>query len=171
VLLVDDVAAKPKAVSWGFWSASEALLDAAVSRTYTQVQVHAAGHQRVLPLGGYRYRVVRRLDLSRLALGLLDGCPGFIVLPAHVQEVQDGADAAETTVDGRLIRSRWAFDSVSRPPPGSTRGWHSPDGTSTVDIRCSTRGRQCCSTSARHRPAAPASSTCCPRTGTGDWSS
>jgi lycopene beta-cyclase len=116
VLVIDDVATKPKAVCWGFWSTGPGLLDAAVSRTYQQVRVHAAGHARVLPLGRYRYRVVRRADLSRVVLGLLDGCPGYAVLPGHVQHLRDGAGVAETIVDGRLIRSRWAFDSVSPKP-------------------------------------------------------
>jgi lycopene beta-cyclase len=117
VLLVDDLAATPKAVSWGFWSNGRGLLDAAVSHTYQQVRVHAAGHSRVLPLGRYRYQVVRRPDLARLVLGLLDGCPGFAVLPGHVQHLRNDTDAAETIVDGRIIRSSWAFDSVSIPPP------------------------------------------------------
>jgi len=75
VLVIDDTGAAPAAVCWGFCSAGAGLLDAAVSHTYRQVRVHAAGTSRVVPLGRYRYQVVRRPDLYRVVLGLLDGCP------------------------------------------------------------------------------------------------
>jgi lycopene beta-cyclase len=117
VLLVDDAAAHPKAVCWGFWSAGPSLLDSAVSHSYQQFRVHAAGHTRLLPLGPFRYQVVRQPDLSRVVLGLLHDCPGYAVLPGRVRQVREGTDVAETIVDGRLIRSRWAFDSVGVPPP------------------------------------------------------
>ncbi len=50
VLVVDDPARPPGAVCWGFWSATPDLLDAAVSRSFDRVGIHAAGRSRVLPL-------------------------------------------------------------------------------------------------------------------------
>src|SRR5206468_6078223 len=94
------------------------LLDAAVSRTYRQVQVHAAGVSRVLPLGPYRYRVVRRPDLHRVVLGLLADCPGFALRTGRVEQIRDGVDAATVVVNGRPIRASWVFDSVTARSPG-----------------------------------------------------
>ena len=119
VLVVDDPQAWPAALSWGFWSAEPGLLDAAVSRTYARVRIHAGGVPRVLPLGPYRYRVARRTDLSRVARGLAAGCPGFRFTTGRVDRVCDGTDGATVTVDGRSISARWVFDSVSPPPPGT----------------------------------------------------
>lgn len=115
VLVVDDPA-KPAAACWAFWSAGPGLLDPAVSRTYRQVRVHAAGTSRVLPLGRYRYRLVRRPDLRRVVLGLLANCPRFTVRRGRVASIEDGVDAAEAVVDGRSVRASWAFDSVTARP-------------------------------------------------------
>jgi lycopene beta-cyclase len=116
VLVVDDLAARPRAVGWGFWSRRPGLLDEAVSRTYERVRVHAAGSARELPLHPYRYHVVRRPDLVRVVRGRLRGCPGFEIRSGRVDEVHDGADTAEAIVDGRGLSSRWAFDSVTPAP-------------------------------------------------------
>lgn len=118
VLIFDDAAARPMAVRWGFWSDRAGLLDAAVSHTYDQVRICAAGASRVVPLGRYRYRVVRRTDLVRIVRGLLHTCPGYTILAGRVRDLRDGAAGAEVTVDGRLIRCQWAFDGVTVPPPG-----------------------------------------------------
>jgi lycopene beta-cyclase len=118
VLLIDDPATKPAAASWAFWSAGHGLLKPAVSRSYRQVGIHAAGFSRTLPLGGYRYQVVRRTDLRRVALDLLDGCPGFAVRHGRVEAVHDGPDGAEVVVDGRPVFASWVFDSVTAHPPG-----------------------------------------------------
>jgi lycopene beta-cyclase len=116
VLLVDDRQARPSAVCWGFWSARRGLLDGAVSRSYARVRIHAGGASRVVPLGRYRYHVVRRTDLSRVVHGLLDRCPGFQVMDGEVESVRDNG---EVLVSGRTVRGGWVFDSVSPPPVGT----------------------------------------------------
>jgi len=119
VLVVDDRAARPTAVSWGFWSDRAGLLDDAVSRTYDRVRVRAAGTDLTLPLGRYRYRIVRRSDLARVVRWMLHRCRGFEFRAGHVEGVHDGAEAAETVVDGHVVRSTWAFDSAGRSPTGA----------------------------------------------------
>lgn len=134
VLVVDDAESVPAATRWGFWSTEPGLLDTAVSRSYRQVRIHAGGAGQVLPLGHYRYRVVRRPDLYRVVRGIVATCPGFRLTAGRVQRIRDGAGAAEVAVDGRPVRAAWVFDSVSAPPPGtpadarlSFTGW---------DVRC-----------------------------------
>jgi lycopene beta-cyclase len=115
VLIVDDPAAQPSAISWGFWSRTDGLLDDAVSRRYDRIRIHADGAERILPLCPYGYRVVRRPDLVRVVRRLLRRCPGFEIRSGRVEDVRDGPSAAETIVGGQAVRSRWAFDSVTRP--------------------------------------------------------
>ena len=115
VLIVDD-AGPVSAVSWGFWSRPDGLLDDAVSRTYDLIRIHADGAERILPLRPYRYRVVRRPDLVRVVHGLIRHCPGFEIRSGRVEDVRDGPTTVETIVDGQAVHSRWAFDSVTRPP-------------------------------------------------------
>ena len=118
VLLVDDAEHRPGAVRWGSWTDRPGLLDAATSRWYKQVRVHAAGADGVVPLGRYRYRSVRRADLCRVVHGMLMGRPGFVARRGRVEEVVDGPDHAEVLVDGQRVEATWAFDSVTPPPAG-----------------------------------------------------
>jgi lycopene beta-cyclase len=115
VLVVDDARARPAAVCWGSWSARPGLLDAAVSHRYRRVRVYAAGVSAVVALGGYEYQVVRRPDLRRVVTGILDRCPGYALMPGRVEQIRDGERGAEVTVDGRVLRADWVFDSVSVP--------------------------------------------------------
>ena len=118
VLLVDDAEHRPGAVRWGSWTDRPGLLDAAVSRWYEQVRVHAAGTDRVVPLGRYRYRSVRRGDLYRVVHELLVDRTGFVTRRGRVEAVVDGPDHAEVLVDGHRVETAWAFDSVTPPPAG-----------------------------------------------------
>jgi lycopene beta-cyclase len=113
VLIVDDPAGTRPATRWGFWSAGTELLDAAVSRTYPQVRIHAENTDRVLPLGRYRYRVVHRPDLYRVVRSLV--APGYRFVAGRVTRIDD----ADVTIDGRTVRADWVFDSVTAPPPGT----------------------------------------------------
>jgi len=113
VLIVDDPGATPPATRWGFWSAGTDLLDAAVSRTYRQVRIRAAGADRILPLGRYRYHVVHRPDLYRVVRSLV--APGYRFVPGRVTRI----DGGEVTIDGRTVHADWVFDSITAPPPGT----------------------------------------------------
>jgi lycopene beta-cyclase len=112
VLIVDD-GHRPEAASWAYWSATEDGLGSAVSRTFRRVQVNAAGRSMVVPLGRYRYQVVRRSDLRAVVVRILSACPGFSIVTGHVDAVRDAGDSAEVVVDGRAVEAAWAFDSVN----------------------------------------------------------
>jgi lycopene beta-cyclase len=118
VLVVDDERARPSAASWGYWSADPGLLDAAVARRYHQVTVHAGGVSRRLPLGRYRYHLVRRADLRAVVGSMVDSCPGYQIRPGHVENIDEDGAGGAVTVDGETIRGRWVFDSVT--PPATT---------------------------------------------------
>ena len=123
VLVVDDGAAPPDG-GWAFWSAAPGLLDAAVSRSFDRVRVHAAGFSGVLPLGRYRYQAVRRADLARVVAELIGQRLAFEVRRGHVERFGTAGSLAEVAVDGRVIRASWAFDSVSRALAGARVDGH-----------------------------------------------
>jgi lycopene beta-cyclase len=116
VLVVDDARARPSAVCWGYWSAEPGLLDAAVSRRYERVRIHAGGSSQLVPLGRYTYHVVRRPDLLSVVCGMLDRCPGFEIRHGRVELMCDDGDGVNVTVDGETVRAQWVFDSISTPP-------------------------------------------------------
>jgi lycopene beta-cyclase len=116
VLLVDDASAPPTQ-AWASWAAGPELLAPAVSASYDRVRVHAGGSGRVLPLGRYRYRVVRRAGLRRAVAELIARCPNFRIVVGRVERVSGAGEVARTVVDGRVISSTWAFDGVTRRAP------------------------------------------------------
>jgi lycopene beta-cyclase len=113
VLVVDDPRTRPSAVSWGFWSAKPALLDKAISRSYGQVRIHGGGTSQILPIGRYRYHVVRRPDLQSVVRDLLASRPGYEIRHGRVDQISADDDEAVVTVDGETVGSGWVFDSVT----------------------------------------------------------
>jgi len=127
VVVVDDGSHPLDDRTWALWSDGPGLLDAAASRWFERIRVHANGRTTVLPLGRYRYRVVRGSDLRAVVRRYTDPLPHFTFQSGHVDRIdQDGV-----VVDGTHLRARWVFDSVigpEVPPPVnaqlSFRGWH-----------------------------------------------
>jgi lycopene beta-cyclase len=157
VLVVDDPEpARAPAASWGSWTTGAGLLDDLAARTYRRVRVYADGRSRVLPLGRYRYQLVRRPDLCRAVDALVSRCPGFSVRRGRVERIGSRDGLAEVVVDGEVLRAAWAFDSVTAVPPGrpvdarlAFTGWEircprpvfDPDSPVLFDFRTPQAGR------------------------------
>lgn len=119
VLVVDDPAARQPATCWASWSTGSGLLDTAAGPTFRKLRVYAAGTSIVLPLHRYRYQLVRRTDLTRVATGLLAGHPGYTIHKGRVERIREDDSGAEVEIDGATVRADWVFDSVgaaSRSP-------------------------------------------------------
>jgi lycopene beta-cyclase len=130
VVLVDDAGPGARQRSWGYWSATAGLLDAAAERTYDRFGVHAAGRTTVVELGAYRYRTVRLPALRALTIALLRQAPRFELLNGRVRAIQDGERHATVELDGHRLEATWVFDGAAvwtgtrrrrgarRPPAG-----------------------------------------------------
>jgi lycopene beta-cyclase len=124
VVVVDDGSRQLDTIAWSSWADHPGPLDAAVSRRFDRVLVHAAGRTRVLGVGRYRYQVVRGIDLCRVVRALAEPLPWFTFRQGHVDAVHDVGEAAQVVVDGEVLPARWVFDSVlgpSDPPPVDAR--------------------------------------------------
>jgi lycopene beta-cyclase len=128
VLLVQSPHAAPER-TWCTWQRDPVAWAGAVSHRWYRVAVHGPdGRERQLPLGPYRYELVRSPDYERWAGGRLGGVAR---VTAHVTSVDDGAMGAVVRGDGLAVRARWVFDTRPAPPPrpGRTallqhfRGW------------------------------------------------
>jgi lycopene beta-cyclase len=135
VLLIDDDT-RPAATCWGFWSDRDGLLDPASSRAYSSIRVNAAGIDRTVPLGRYRYRLVRRADLLKAVTALVAARPRFVLRTGRVEAVRDHGDRAEVTVDGEAIGCRWAFDSVPARPAGPDPTGHARMAFTGWEVSC-----------------------------------
>ncbi|SFR02445.1 lycopene beta-cyclase [Lentzea waywayandensis] len=141
VVVVDDASKPLGDMTWASWSDRPGLLDAAASRWFERVRVHVNGRTTVLPLGRYRYRVVRGDDLLAVVRRYTDSLRHFTFHHGHVDRVEDDG----VIVDGRHMRAKWVFDSVVGPaeqPPAdaalSFRGWQVHSERAAFDVETPT---------------------------------
>ncbi|MGC9400323.1 MAG: lycopene cyclase family protein [Anaerolineae bacterium] len=69
ILIVDMDPQKSNDRTWGYWSERPLLFDEAVYHTWDHLQIAGAGGGRTLPLGRYRYHVIRGIVDSLLLYG------------------------------------------------------------------------------------------------------
>ncbi|WNV84760.1 lycopene cyclase family protein [Umezawaea sp. Da 62-37] len=120
VVIVDDGSHPLDTIAWSSWTGRPTLLDTAVSSRFDRVRVHVGGRTRTLPLGHYRYQVVRGTDLDRIVRELAEPLPHFEFRRGHVDGIDGPPGRTHVVVDGDEVEARWVFDSVlgpTEPPP------------------------------------------------------
>ena len=123
VLVVDDGSRDLDPRAWAYGSREPDLLGDAVDRTFDRLRLRSADRAVEVRLDRYRYRVVTGARLRRAASGLLAGAPGFRLVRGHVDGVEDRGTGALVRVDGRPVRTGWAFDSVTSDAGADPAAW------------------------------------------------
>ena len=127
VVLVDPVHRRANDRTWCFWDSGTSDIEAAVHRTWSQVEfVDARGCSRILDLAPLRYVMVRSSDFYALADDAAARLSA-VRIPAVADEVSDGVVRA----GGLTVHARWIVDSRPAVPlrPATTsliqhfRGW------------------------------------------------
>jgi lycopene beta-cyclase len=115
VALIDPVTRIGGDRTWCFWDAGRSDLDAAVTRSWTQVAlIDRAGRSRTLDLTPLRYVMISSVDFSALAEESVRRL-GAVRVAAPARRVIDGPDRARVETDGGTVHAGWVFD--SRPDP------------------------------------------------------
>jgi lycopene beta-cyclase len=115
VALIDPVTCVGGDRTWCFWDAGRSDLDAAVTRSWTQVAlVDRAGRSRTLDLTPLRYVMISSVDFYALAEESVRRL-GVVRVTATARTVIDGPDRARVETDGGIVHAGWVFD--SRPAP------------------------------------------------------
>ncbi|MBN1248327.1 MAG: Lycopene cyclase [Anaerolineae bacterium] len=113
ILIVDRDPKKQNDRTWGFWASEATLFDPVVYRSWAQMQVVGEDDvPRRIPLGDYRYHVIRGIDFYEFARRDLAQYDSVSFLQGSVDGIVDGRDAAVVTVDGTPLYGRWVFDSL-----------------------------------------------------------
>ncbi|MGC9467449.1 MAG: lycopene cyclase family protein [Anaerolineae bacterium] len=153
ILIVDRDPKKQNDRTWGFWANSPTIFDEVIWRSWRRMRVVTEEAQpRVIPLGGYRYNVIRGLDFYDAVRQRLAPYDNVTFLQGTIEEIRDGRDAACVVVEGRRYCGKWVFDSLPARPPEETpfqylkmhfRGWEvatprpifDPDTMTFMDFR------------------------------------
>lgn len=119
LLVVDRNPFDDERRTFSYWSREPTPFDGLAVRVWDRWVVRAAGFERRLDLGPYRYRTVRGVDFQRAVRPVLQAHPTAALLEGDVREVRDGAERAAVLVGETWVEADWVFD--SRPTPGDFR--------------------------------------------------
>jgi lycopene beta-cyclase len=118
VVLVQSPQRAPER-TWCSWQRGPVdWADAVSHRWYTASVVGPDAVEQRLPLGPYRYEMVRSRDYERWASARLAGVEQ---VSAAVETVEDGDDRAVVRGEGLGLSARWVFDTRPAPPSSSGR--------------------------------------------------
>jgi lycopene beta-cyclase len=123
MLVIDRDAKQHNDRTWCYWSARPGPFDSLAHRTWEQVRFTSPGLDAQLPLGPYRYRLVRGIDFYRHTRSVLADCPGVTLLQASVEKVVDGESRAAVSAAGQTFTADFVFNSLYHvddrsPQPG-----------------------------------------------------
>lgn len=117
VLLLEKEARKENDRTWCFWETEAGPFEGIVHRVWDQVRVHGGPSKPLdLPLRGYRYKMIRSLDLYRLMDEAIAADAFVDRVQAEVVEIRDGESSAEVITSVGSWKASAVFDSTHRLP-------------------------------------------------------
>lgn len=115
ILIVDKDDDDQLQRNWGYWANRPTLFDSVAHHVWNQLDVVGEHGVQRIHLGDYRYRLMHGAQFYRFALAQLAACPNVTFARGVVRHIEDGADAANVTVNDDVYSAGWVFDSVVRP--------------------------------------------------------
>lgn len=110
MLIVDRDAKTRNDRTWCFWTKDRTPFDPMVQRTWKNIHFASDRFQQTLNLGDYGYKVIRGFDFYHALRQEL--CHSNIQFrQGHVETINETADGARITVDGKAYNGHWVFDS------------------------------------------------------------
>ena len=115
ILLLDKEPKRKNDRTWCYWSKEPGDFDSLAVRTWDRMRFEYPGRSLEIPLGAYRYRMIRGADFYRRLTDELAGHPGVDWVYGEIRSVEDGREYAEVSLPDRRYRGRWVFNSLIRP--------------------------------------------------------
>lgn len=111
MLIIDHDAKTRNDRTWAFWTTRPTPFDGIVQREWKRIHFVGDGFEKDIDLGAYSYKLIRGIDLYRLAYERLGAHPNVEFLKARVDGIEDGKDGAWVSANGQIYQARWVFDS------------------------------------------------------------
>jgi lycopene beta-cyclase len=119
ILIIDKDAKQQNDRTWCFWEEQPTLFDEIAYRVWHGLRFVSDTFTREFDLAPYRYQMIRGLDFYNFTRKKLSQCANVTFVRGDIDRVDDGADGATVTVDGKSFNGSWVFDSAL---PASLRG-------------------------------------------------
>lgn len=114
ILIIDKDSKTQNDRTWCYWSREPTLFDRLSFRTWDRLGFVSDDLSLAIPLGDYRYRMIRGIDFYHFTREELNRCPNITFLQGEVERIEDGQDLAAVSVDGERFSGSWVFDSLFR---------------------------------------------------------
>ena len=115
VLLIEPETEPRHDRTWRFWTNTPGPFDVLAQHQWRQIIFRTPGFERTIPLGQYRYQMLRSLDFYQFVHQALAKRPSqFTRLTGRVRDLREqpnGQAVGVTLDDGQTLRAAYAFDS------------------------------------------------------------
>jgi lycopene beta-cyclase len=115
ILIVDKDAKQQNDRTWCFWEEQPTLFDEIAYRVWYRLRFVGDDFTREFDLAPYRYQMIRGLDFYDFTREKLSKCSNVTFAHGNIDRVDDAADRATVTVDGKSFSGSWVFDSTLPP--------------------------------------------------------
>lgn len=117
VLVLERESRKGNDRTWCFWENDDGPFESIVHRAWDQVRVHGGPSKPLdLPLLGYRYKMIRSLDLYHFMDDAIANDPLVERRQAEIQSIREAEGFAEVVSSAGTWRASVVFDSTHRLP-------------------------------------------------------
>ncbi|MGF1512015.1 MAG: lycopene cyclase family protein [Myxococcota bacterium] len=115
IVLIDSSFDRAPARTWCFWGEIPEFLAPYVEKTWRHMTVASSTERVTRRLDREPYHMIRAETFCTGLLNELEAHPQVRFLRGRVEDMFDTPDGALTRVDGRVVSSRWLFQSVRAP--------------------------------------------------------
>ena len=115
ILIVDKDAKNQNDRTWCFWIDHSTDFDPILYHSWGQVRFTSRDFDGVIPLGKYRYNMIRGLDFYNFTRENLSHFPKVHFLKGSITAIKDQAGGALVVVDGNPFFGKFVFDSLIGP--------------------------------------------------------
>lgn len=118
ILLIDQEPKRSNDRTWCFWEQGSGPFEHLVFRRWQQLWFYGNGFSKQLDLEPYSYKMIRGIDFYEDCLKLIKAQPNFTFLQEKVEHVVSSGQVTGVMTGGKLIHSRYVFNSILFERPG-----------------------------------------------------
>lgn len=115
ILIIDRVEKNRNDRTWCFWSNRSEIFSSIFYRSWEKIGFIQERWQKIIPLGDYRYNMIRGIDFYQEVRQVLNARLNVEWITAPVTQVIDTSEFALVVAGGSTYQAEWVFDSRFDP--------------------------------------------------------
>ena len=125
ILIIDQDAKSANDRTWCFWENEAGPFEHIVHHQWQRLWFHGDAYSKNLDIAPYRYKMIRGIDFYTDCLRQIREQPNISFLQEKVEHVVSSERVTGVMAGGRLIRSKYVFNSIlfEKPPLEKNEYW------------------------------------------------